>query len=179
MAYVIRFAPLPSFPCLFFNSIMGGLALASTNSIPALAAMPALPPDGDNTLVFLALRKISFVIDFPHLSNDDKRVIVSDLYNIQHRLLLTLNAATVIATCDLQYAFKIAALIYLDTFIREQPRQSRLHDNLLSRLTVILTSTRWDFKFLQFSGSLEDKQIQWMKHILTWIIFVAHQCVGR
>jgi len=173
MAYAIRFARLPVFPCLFSNSIMAGVASASINSIQSLTTIPILPPDCDNTLVFLTLRKISVVIDLPNLNDDDKGAVVSDVYNIQHRLLLSLNATSVIAVCDLQHAFKIAALLYLDLFIREHPNRSRLHDNLLSRLTVVLSSSRWDLKFIEFAGSLENRQIQWMKQVLTWIVFVA------
>lgn len=179
MAYSIRFARPLEFPCLYPSSIMAGAALASSNLCePFVTTMPFLCPDGENTLVFLTLRKLSLVIDLPNLSNDDKEIIVSDLYNIQHRLLSSLNSTSSILLSGLQRAFQIAALIYLDHFIREQPNRSRLHDNLLSRLSVILCSTRWDLKFLVFTSGMEDRQLQWMKHVLMWIVFVA-LCASR
>ncbi|KAL5315483.1 hypothetical protein ACEPPN_016351 [Leptodophora sp. 'Broadleaf-Isolate-01'] len=172
IAYSIRFATLPVFPCLFPNSITAEDPLAS-NAKSSLVTIPFLQPHRETALILSTLRKISLAIDLPNLTLDDKRIIVSDLYNIQHRLISSLNSPSRMEISDLDHAFRIASLVYLNHFIREQSNRARLHDNLLSRLAGILTSTRLDLEFSTADSEFEVRDVQWMKDLLMWIVFVA------
>ncbi|KAH7323651.1 hypothetical protein BKA65DRAFT_567473 [Rhexocercosporidium sp. MPI-PUGE-AT-0058] len=173
IAYSIRFATSPAFPCLFTSSIMADNPLPKNTSNPSLTMVPSLQSDSETALIVSTLRKISLTIDLPNLTLDDKKIVVSDLYNIQYRLLSSLNSPSTSGACDLDYAFRIASLVYLNHFIREQSNRARLHDNLLSRLAAILKSMRWDVEFSGWASDSDSKDVQWKKDLLMWIVFVA------
>ncbi|KAG4441691.1 hypothetical protein IFR05_002825 [Cadophora sp. M221] len=172
IAYSIRFATSPIFPCVFPSNIIPDDSFSSTTN-KSLTIPPFLQPHRGNALILSTLRRISLAIDLPNLTLDDKRIVVSDLYNIQHRLVSSLNSPSPMRISDLDHAFRIASLIYLNHFIREQSNRARLHDSLLSRLADILSSTRWDIEFSTIEDEFEVRDMQWMKDLLMWIVFVA------
>lgn len=169
LAYSTRFGTLPVFPCLF----------ASFSPYSSNIFSPPIEESVEPSIL-QTLRDMSATIDQPSLSIPDKKAVVDTLYHVQYRILRFLHTSFALIP-PLEQAFHLAALIYTNLFIRELPARAQLHDNILSHLSLLLSSTIWELEFLDDgiifeengSGGIETGGANWKRDMLLWIVYVA------
>ncbi len=162
----------PAFPCLFSNCSFEPhfYEYADTFNAERSTSPPFFHPDNDTLSIFTTLRNISLFIDLPNLILEDKKIIVDALYNVQYRILTCLHSVTHLITSPLEQAFQFASLVYLHLFIHDLPHSARLHDDILSHLTVLLDLIASQLKLQNVEE--KDGELDWKKDILLWVVFV-------
>ena len=126
-------------------------------------------PDFETNGILDTLQTISFVMEIPKISLEDKKAISDAVYNTEHKLLSVeyaygeSNVYQGTRVSPLSYAFTLAALLYLEVIIREHPFISKVHNRLKSKLHEFLADN--DLSWYGF-GSLSYRDI------VLWIMFV-------